>query len=518
MAENIYLTGFMGVGKSTAGRRLAAILNRRFVDMDETLEKEEGRTIREIFAGNGEPFFRSREKALLKRLARRRNLVVATGGGLPADQENRRVMRDSGLIVHLEASLEACLGRLNSQDTAARPMLGDMAGVAALYESRKAFYADNDYALSVEGVEPDALPVRIAERLFPREVFTVKTPEKECPVITAWDAPGKLAGLVDGRRVLMLTDTHVARLHGERFSRALDNPLILALPAGERTKSLKSLEKIYSVLLEQHFDRGDLLVAVGGGMITDLGAMAAATFKRGLHCLLVSTTLLGAVDAAVGGKAAVNFRNAKNAVGVFTIPDAVILDTASLGTLAASHLRDGLVEAYKTGLVADAALAGLIEEEAGLMLAKDLPLLSRVVQASARAKAGVVEIDFRESGWRAVLNLGHTYGHAVESWSGFRISHGRAVGLGLRVAAAVSRNRGLIDNDFYEVIDRTIKAIMPQETPRPPLDEAWEMMKHDKKIRRGRMVFVLLKGRGEPLLVDDVAKAELETALKALKD
>lgn len=343
--------------------------------------------------------------------------------------------------------------------------------------------------------------------------ISVHLGEAECPVTTSWDAPRELTRWTDGRRVFFLTEENVSRHHLDRFARVLPDAVTLIVPPGENSKTLKGAETIYRTLLENRIDRGDLLVALGGGMVTDLGAFVAATYKRGMDFVLVSTSLLGCVDAAVGGKAAVNLDDAKNAVGCFTVPQGVVLDVPALATLPTDQVREGLIEAYKTGLIGTPILAGLIEDQLDALLDKDLPLLSRVVELSVRTKADVVAEDFRESDRRVVLNLGHTYGHAVEGFHQYRISHGQSVAVGTIVAAAISRQRNMISSDLYETILATTRRIMPNEAQWPPLDQAWDIMKNDKKIRQGRMIFVLLKGIGEPVVVDDVTREDLVLAI-----
>lgn len=339
----------------------------------------------------------------------------------------------------------------------------------------------------------------------------------ECPVIGTFDAPAALARLIKGRRAALLTDRNVAKAHADRFSRVVDFSPSLVLAPGERTKSLKSAQRVYETLLENHFHRDDLLVALGGGVVTDLGAYAASTYKRGLPFVLMATSLVGCVDAALGGKAAVNLGAAKNAVGCFTVPEAVILDFSALGTLKRAAISEGLVEAYKTGLVAAPELAGLIEQDPAPLLAKDLPGLARVAALSARAKGEVVARDFRDQGWRGILNFGHTFGHAVEGWHGFRVSHGLGVAMGMIAAAGLSRDRGLITGEFYERIVETLRRIMPRRAAWPPAGEAWEIIQHDKKIRKGKVVFILLEGPGRPVMADDVSRAELAGVLAGLE-
>jgi 3-dehydroquinate synthetase len=194
----------------------------------------------------------------------------------------------------------------------------------------------------------------------------------------------------------------------------------------------------------------------------------------------------------------------------------VILDALSLGTLPRPRISEGLIEAYKTGLVQDPSLAELIETHHRALMAKDRLLLFQLTARSARAKAVVVSEDFTEKGKRAILNFGHTYGHAVEGFHQYRVSHGRAVALGLAAATRLSLNRGLIPSDTADRILKTISRLAPNPPDLPPLADAWEIMLGDKKIRAGRLVFVLLEGPGRPLLVNDVTRVELDRAAREL--
>ncbi len=511
--EHIYLTGFMGAGKTTVGRLLAGMLGRRFLDLDQALVRRLGMTIPRYFASRGEEAFRRAETAELRRLLRRRRLVVATGGGLPQRAENRRLMAESGCIVFLEAGLDECARRLAGQDQKQRPLWQDRDRLESLFRERRAAYGQCQLRVSTSGREVEQVAEEIADRLLGRESFNLELEGVPCPVTSTFTAPRELAQRAQGRRVALLSDYNLARLHRPRYLELLQDPLLITLPAGERIKSLRGAERVYRALLEARLERGDLLVALGGGVITDLGAWVGATYKRGMDFILVATSLLGCVDAAVGGKAAVNLGPAKNSVGCFTRPLAVIQDLRALSTLARRHRAEGLVEAYKTGLVADPELARQVEEDMRSLLAGDLPALAAAARQGARAKARVVARDFREGGLRRILNLGHTYGHAVEGHSRFRVSHGRAVALGIMVAAAISRARGLLDKAASFAIMRCMRPLAPARRHWPGVEEAWAIMQHDKKNQGGRVVFVLLEEPGRARWVDDVTPAELGTAL-----
>ena len=517
MAENIYLTGFMGSGKTTVGQDLAALLGRRLIDLDQEIEKQLGMPISQAFSELGEKAFRSAERQELERVAALPGLVVATGGGLPGFKANRELMRSSGRIVHLHASLEECRRRLGDRAREDRPLWRDPSAVSLLYQKRRRAYGDCDRRVAVDGRENSEIVEEIGGWLLPDDSFPASLEGVSTPVTASFDAPRVLAGLLKGKRAAILCDRHLAELHLPRFQAALGDPLVITLTPGEGSKTLRGAEKVYQALLEARLERGDFLVALGGGMITDLGAFVGATFKRGMQFILVSTSLLGCVDAAVGGKAGVNLGLAKNSVGCFTHPQAVILDLRALSTLPKAQRAEGLVEAYKTGLVASAELAHLVQRRASAILDGDLELLARSAALSARAKAQVVAQDFREGGVRRILNLGHTYGHAVEGLSRFKISHGRSVALGVMVAAILSQRRGLLDPKEASTMVETMAPLAPPPDRWPSAASAWPMMEHDKKNQGGKVLFVFLKGVGQPLWTDDLTQKELAGALRELR-
>lgn len=516
--SSIYLTGFMGAGKSTVGRLLARSLNRTFVDMDAVLERQFKMPISEVFATVGEEAFRSSEHFLLKKLERRTRLVVATGGGVPEYSQNRVLMRESGKIVYLDADLQSCMSRLNSGDRASRPLWKEGRVLQELFQRRADAYAMCDLRVHVDEKSPEEITEFVIARLFEDERFSAKLGETECPVIVTCSAPAALSSFVRGRRAALVTDRTVSRIHGGRFRSVLNDPLEIQIQPGEKSKTLGTARRIYEKLRDHRFERDGMVVALGGGVVTDLAAFVASTYKRGMDFALVSTTLLGCVDAAIGGKTAVNLGPTKNVIGTFSVPAAVILDVFSLGTLRRKQISEGLVEAYKTGLVAAQPLAALVERETRNLRSGELQLLAELAGLSAGTKADVVAQDFREAGLRRILNFGHTFGHAVEAFHRFRISHGQSVALGMVVATRLSESRGLLSGDVAERIVATIRQISPYAVELPPVEEAWEHMRHDKKIKGGKMVFVLLEGIGRAVCVDDVSRQELATALRRIEE
>jgi 3-dehydroquinate synthetase len=389
----------------------------------------------------------------------------------------------------------------------------DRAALQKLFESRREAYADCDLMVKTDQKSPARVVEEVMAAWLPQESFTVSLNGDRVLVTATGQGPQVLAPLVEGRRVALLTDRKVGRLHLERYREVLGDPLVMSVAPGERSKSLATSQRLYQSLLDARLGRGDLLVALGGGMITDLGAWVAATYKRGMDCVLASTSLLGCVDAAVGGKAAVNLGPAKNMVGCFTQPRAVILDLAALATLDRRQRVEGLVEAYKTGLAASPKLTQVVQSGRDRLLGGYLEGLAQVVTLSARAKGQVVARDFREAGLRRILNLGHTYGHAVEGHTRFQVSHGQAVAVGIMAAAAISRQRGLLAEGLERDIHDTLAPLAPPAGSLPSAREAWPLMTNDKKNMGGRVMYVLLQEPGSPLWVEDVTPKELAEAL-----
>ena len=320
----------------------------------------------------------------------------------------------------------------------------------------------------------------------------------------------RLAALGHAGRCAIVTDETVAALYLEGLDASLRaagfDPVAITLPDGEQHKTLASLALIFDQLLPSGIDRHTVLVALGGGVIGDLTGFAAATLLRGLPVVQVPTTLLAQVDAAIGGKTAVNHSTGKNLIGAFHQPSAVFADVSTLRTLPDRELRAGLAEVVKYGVIGDATLFGEIEQGADALLARDPAVLTRVVVASCRQKAAVVEVDEREeTGLRAVLNFGHTVGHGLEAVTGYRrYLHGEAVAIGMVAAARISQALGVCDGT---VADRLIAVLgqlglqttMPSELRTPALAAA---MQRDKKAVGGRIRFVGVEAVGRTRVIE----------------
>jgi 3-dehydroquinate synthase len=315
-----------------------------------------------------------------------------------------------------------------------------------------------------------------------------------------------LTRLATGRQVAIVTDDTVAPLYLARVRRGLGTApaalIDVVLPAGEEHKTWDSLNRIFDALLAARFDRGCLLVALGGGVVGDMAGFAAAVYQRGVDFVQVPTTLLAQVDSSVGGKTAINHPAGKNMIGAFHQPRLVLADTGALRTLPPRELSAGLAEVIKHGAIADAAYLETIERNVGALRACDPDAMAAAIARSCEIKADVVARDERESGLRAILNFGHTFGHAIEAGAGYGVwLHGEAVGAGMVQAADLSCRLGLLEPAQVDRLAAVIaRAGLPVRAPDWPLERWLELMSIDKKAEQGTPRFVLLDGMGRATL------------------
>jgi 3-dehydroquinate synthase len=325
---------------------------------------------------------------------------------------------------------------------------------------------------------------------------------------------------IPSRQVMVVSNETVAPLYGDAVDRALTGFQVghVVLPDGEEYKTLEILNRIFDALLTGRFDRRCTLLALGGGVVGDMTGFAAACYQRGVGFVQVPTTLLAQVDSSVGGKTGVNHPLGKNMIGAFHQPLCVIADTDTLATLPDRELSAGLAEVVKYGLIDDPELFDWLEANMGRLLARDGEALAYAIERSCRDKAAVVAADERESGRRALLNLGHTFGHAIETGVGYgQWLHGEAVGAGMCMAADLSRRLGwLTDAEHRRIIALLESARLPT-TPPPGIgpDRFLELMAVDKKVQDGRLRLVLLQGIGRSTVTDGVDPAMLRATLLA---
>jgi len=325
---------------------------------------------------------------------------------------------------------------------------------------------------------------------------------------------------VRGRQVMVVSNDIVAPLYLDRLASSFSGLEFKAviLPDGEVNKTLETLNLIFDALLQNRFNRYCTVVALGGGVVGDIAGFAAATYQRGVDLIQVPTTLLAQVDSSVGGKTGVNHPLGKNMIGAFHQPRCVVADTATLSTLDDRQLTAGVSEVIKYGLIRDSHFFCWLEENIELMLARDPEALCYAIEESCRNKAEVVAADERESGQRALLNLGHTFGHAIETGTGYgRWLHGEAVAVGMLLAAHVSARQGwLSDKDVRRIEALLVKAGLPTKPPREINAERFlELMAVDKKTADRGMRLVLQKGIGHAIVTGEFDANALRQALDA---
>jgi len=324
---------------------------------------------------------------------------------------------------------------------------------------------------------------------------------------------------VRARDLLVVSNTIVAPLYLASLERSLQPRRVVAtiLPDGESHKTLANVARILDVLVANRFARDCAVVALGGGVVGDMAGFAAATYQRGVAFLQVPTTLLAQVDSSVGGKTGVNHPGGKNLIGAFHQPVAVVADTATLATLPPRELRAGVAEVIKYGLICDAAFFTWLETHIDALLAGDAAALAHVIRRSCEIKAEIVGRDEREQGDRALLNLGHTFGHAVESATGYtEWLHGEAVGAGLVMAARMSRESGLLSSEELDRVVRLVgRAGLPTHVSGVTPEIALEHMRIDKKVQAGRIRLVLMRGLGSTFVTADYGEDALQRTLAA---
>jgi shikimate kinase/3-dehydroquinate synthase len=529
--RSIVLVGMMGAGKTAIGKRLAARLGLPFHDADQEIEQAAGITVAEIFARHGEAHFRAGEKRVIERLLSGGPIVLAPGGGAFLDADTRALIKARALSVWLNCPIPVLVNRVKGRTH--RPLLNghDPAEVLRqLAETRHPIYAQAD--ITVFGAEDPAdvttanVMAAIAAHVPPLVVKVALSAGSYDVVIgpnLLVRAGALMRPVMRQPRCVIVTDENVAPLHLATLRRSLDDNVIahetLTVAPGEASKSLAVWAGLVDALLARKVDRHTTIVALGGGVIGDLAGFAAAATLRGLAFIQIPTTLLAQVDSSVGGKTGINATQGKNLIGAFHQPKLVIADIGVLQTLPPRELRAGYAEIAKAGLIADAGLYEWCEANAAAMLAGDAGLLARAVERAVAFKAAVVGDDEREekpNDGRALLNLGHTFAHALEAETGYGngLLHGEAVATGLVLATALSAKLGLCPQEDTGRIAAHLSDIgLPVRINALPAEHLLAHMKQDKKMRGGTLTFVLTRGIGRAFTSRDVPEEAVRDVL-----
>jgi shikimate kinase / 3-dehydroquinate synthase len=499
----IVLVGFMGAGKSTAARSLAAELGTRALDSDRELEQRLGEPIESYFDRQGEAGFREREEELICELLDREDAAVVALGGGAVQSERVREALARHIVVHLEIDPQDAWRRASGKG---RPLARDPERFAALWRDRRPLYesvADVVVPPSDRDALRRAVPFVGALRDAPggTRLVWAGAESGDYPVFLGRGliASGFFPPLA-GRR-FVVTDENVARLQ-----RVQGDDRIVVMP-GEEHKTIHGAEHVLRSLAQGGAERGDLVVAVGGGVVGDLGGFCAAVFQRGMRHVQLPTTLVAQVDSAYGGKTGVDLPEGKNYVGAYHQPSAVLCDPAALDTLPPEEAAAGYAEVVKTALIAGGGLWARVRQggEVG----------GPEIMGCVRTKLAVVAEDERDGGRRQVLNLGHTIGHAIEAATGYaRYRHGEAVGIGLLAALRLSDR----DSLRAEVAELLAARGLPLRFTGASVDDVLLLVDRDKKREGGRVPFVLVDAPGEVTPGHQVDAAALRAAVEEARE
>jgi len=538
----LVLVGLPGSGKTTVGRLVAERLGRPFVDTDELIAAHVGMPAAEYLRAHGEESFRAAERETIRYAVADPTAVIAPGAGALSDPLVRWRLWEHGRIAWLQAPEETLLARL-AKDGTPRPLLEGAPAerLAELAERRAPFYRAADAvidatpppkrvagALIASVVAAVGAPSSVGRRLFDAQEPRHHPigPERARIVFghglgsgvvgDAIDAIGGTARFVADRRAAMALDLMDRSPSNGALARPIEADRRLFLSGGERVKRLATLGRVLEWLSATGAERGDPVVALGGGTILDLAGLAAALHARGAPFVAIPTTWLAQADAALGGKVAIDLPTAKNGVGALWPPWAVVADTASLATLPLPRRRDGMVEALKAALIGDPALWELIASRGRAALrGTDEPARYAITERAARVKLAIVRRDPFEQGERRQLNLGHTLGHALEVESGYRLHHGAAVALGLRAAASIAAGRGG-DPALSGALDEALAALGLSLRRRFDRDRVRIALATDKKRHAGRQRWLLPMAIGRVFEVDDITERQLERAIEGV--
>lgn len=525
----------MGSGKTTVGRRLAQRLQAGYADTDELFVRQHG-AIAEYFLQHGESAFRDGEQDVIAEAVARHDYgVLALGGGAVLRSANREIIRDRGYVVFLDVSEDQALLRLG--DASGRPVLG---GDAARNWSRirterlKQFQQSAHRAIDTTGLDVDDVATMIIDghqQYLSRkttasmsENSSTDSTDQPTVIPVSGGAENEVNGGYDvaiGRGLLnRLPDIlgpqpyrvaiilpRALRATGDVVKAALDeagyNAILVEIPDAEEGKHIEVASFCWQVLGQSDFTRSDAIVSVGGGAVSDLAGFVAATWLRGMRVVHMPTTLLGMVDAAVGGKTGINTAEGKNLVGSFHPPAGVLADLDTLLTLPKNEVISGLAEVIKCGFISDSKILDLVEEHFEQVTNPHSNVLRELIERAVQVKADIVSEDLKESNERQMLNYGHTLGHAIELAERYQYRHGAAVAVGMVFAAELSRSVGRLDDATVERHKRILEGV---GLPTSYQGDRWAMLldgiRRDKKNRGEQLRFVLLEAQGSPVIYD----------------
>ena len=544
--QRIFLTGLPGSGKSSVGRTMADLLGWNFIDTDDLLAGQSGTPVGQALTELGEERFRQLESELLRTAADSEQTVIATGGGVVISDANREFMRERGLTIYLQVSVETAWQRIQrhlqeSGASAVRPLVVGDDGpqrLRVLYETRKRWYEEALAHIDAEQHTPEMLAQRLVAFALtsgllataggPREVITQQLLTTISQGIVEWGGlrhlPATLRSYELPNRLFIVTDSAVGALYARPLRDVLAEdgflPHVFTIPAGEASKSFACFQQIIDWLVEQKAEQKEAMIALGGGVVGDLAGFVASCYQRGVPLIQVPTTLLAQVDSAIGGKTGINHALGKNLIGAFYQAKLIYADPAFLLTLPERVYREGWAEIIKYAMILDAELFGILEEQVSALLARNAGLLAAIVARCMRMKMDIVQRDERDGGLRNILNYGHTFGHALEAITEYGTwLHGEAVAIGMEVAARIAVASGMLSQEDAERQRNLLRAFgLPVQCAGVDIDAVMLAMLRDKKVRAGNTRWVLVTGIGHADVYSNIDANVAREAIAAVCD
>lgn len=515
----IVLIGFMGAGKTTVGGLVAERAGLPFVDVDEVIAHREGASVPEIFVNKGESFFRAVEKATVEEVLAGPESVVALGGGALGDPASC-VALEWHTVIHLDVSYAEAMRRVGHDP--GRPMLA-VDDPRALYDVRHPTYERvarqtiaTDGLLATDVAE---LVLAAVDRKKPSgaDGITVRLDDRSYQVHVGSDLSRDLIAYFDkgqATKAFLITQPGLMEAAKPAMDSLTDGSLdvvVVTVDDGEHSKDLEVAGRLLATLADHEARRTDVVVSFGGGVVCDLAGFVASIYNRGMPIVHVPTSLLAQVDAAIGGKTAVNLPYGKNLVGTIHQPIAVVCDVSLLRTLPEEEMRSGLAEAIKCALITGQRAVESISDRIPAALALDEAVLAAIVRDAVGTKAAVVAADERELGTREVLNYGHTFGHALEHSTGVR--HGDAVAVGMMAAAHLAADLGMLGPEEVDLHRRLLRQAGLPVAMSFDMDQVVAALRHDKK-NRAEIRFVLLSAIGAPQRGVTASTDQISTAMR----
>ena len=493
--RNIILVGMPGAGKTYIGEKLSQKLQRfKFIDTDALIEQRTGMSIVDIFEKHGEEKFRQEESQTIQEiLSQNSNSIIAVGGGA-FNSNNIDILKQNGVVFYLKASVNLLYERVKNEST--RPLLLNTDNVkyklAKLLEDREDNFKKANFTISQEDYTTEGLLDFIIKKY---NVFRNTIDILSYPVFVSSDEFDykRVLEYVKGKSFIVI-DERVNKLHGHNFEFAPK----FVLKEGENQKNIKNYLKIIDFASKNKIERNDTLIAVGGGVTGDISGFAAATYMRGINLIHIPTTLLACVDSSIGGKTAINSDFGKNLIGAFYQPIGVFSNLNFLKTLDDKQFKIGLSEVLKYAFIENSCKASrsfslfeILEHNVERILNRDFDIIEEIIRICIELKETVVLKDEKENGLRQILNFGHTYAHAAEKISNYKISHGQAVAQGMVFAFNLAYKKRLISEEYFNKSISLIKNFKIYSQPQKINKKMIEIMEHDKKIRDGKVNFIL---------------------------